>query len=70
MPDSQWCLLHICRNPFNSVAPDAVTRSLVKLCMSSKWNTDLSRLEEYLFINHHSAITLIRKDFGDGKTAA
>jgi hypothetical protein len=30
-PDGQWCLLQPCRNPFESVAPDAVTRSLVKL---------------------------------------
>jgi len=43
------------RNPLKSVAPDAVTRSLVKPVYPF-WNTDLSRLEEYpLFspLGHH-----------------
>jgi transposase len=38
------------------VAPDAVTRSLVKLYILD-WNTDLSRLEEYLLLSpfgHHN----------------
>jgi len=54
-PDIQWCLPRILENPFNSVAPDAVTQALVKISHYA----DLPRLEEYPFFkspsgHHHN----------------